>query len=392
MLDAERRLAAAGFVATAVSYGPARMGFGLFLPEFRETFSLSSTSAGLIASASFAAFVAAVLLAGAMIARLGPRAPVLTACALAGTGMGLVAAAGTPAMLAAGVVLAGASPGLSWSPFNDAGNRLVTTEQQPWVLSSVSTGTTVGVALAGALALAASYSGLGWRMVWAIFALAGGAAFVVAARGLRGVGSVAPPSRPTHGLRDLLTDALAPICFVALSHGAISSIYISFAADWVTRSGEMEALSKSEVGAVIFISYGLCGLTGLATGALERQLRLVPLLRAVFLCLTLSLTLLALLPGSAPAVLVSAGLQGACVMIVSAVLAFWSLRLFPALPSLGFTAALLALAAGSALGPAAAGLAMDVVGTPPAFLATAGLSLATATALSARFVRARPAD
>jgi hypothetical protein len=53
------RLTAAGFVATAVAFGPARMGFGLFLPGFREEFALSTSAAGMIASGGFLAFLAA---------------------------------------------------------------------------------------------------------------------------------------------------------------------------------------------------------------------------------------------------------------------------------------------------------------------------------------------
>ena len=34
-----------GFLATAVAFGPARMGFGLFLPNFREEFALTHVSA-----------------------------------------------------------------------------------------------------------------------------------------------------------------------------------------------------------------------------------------------------------------------------------------------------------------------------------------------------------
>jgi fucose permease len=56
-------------------------------------------------------------------------------------------------------------------------------------------------------------------------------------------------------------------------------------------------------------------------------------------------------------------------MTVSAVLSFWSLRLFPGRGSLGFTAALFVAAFGSALGPALAGTVVDAVGPVACFLA-----------------------
>jgi hypothetical protein len=44
-----RRLGLAGFCATAVALGPARDGYGLFLPEIREEFGLSTEVLSFIA-------------------------------------------------------------------------------------------------------------------------------------------------------------------------------------------------------------------------------------------------------------------------------------------------------------------------------------------------------
>ncbi|MEP2830480.1 hypothetical protein [Parvibaculum sp.] len=74
-------------------------------------------------------------------------------------------------------------------------------------------------------------------------------------------------------------------------------------------------------------------------------------------------------------------------MMTSAVLAFWSDRLFPALPSQGFTAVLLAVATGSVLGPVVAGSVADVFGATPMFLGTAALAAAAALAVRSRYIR-----
>jgi predicted MFS family arabinose efflux permease len=60
------------------------------------------------------------------------------------------------------------------------------------------------------------------------------------------------------------------------------------------------------------------------------------------------------------------------IMMVSAVFSFWSVRLFPGRSTLGFTATLLAMAAGSVLGPVLAGLLSAAQGPVAMFLA-AGL-------------------
>ncbi|WP_050664083.1 hypothetical protein [Roseovarius tolerans] len=69
-------LSAAGFAATAISFGPGRMGFGLFVPEFKEAFAMSDTTVGLVSGLGFLGFFVALLLAQAMLGRAGPRAPV----------------------------------------------------------------------------------------------------------------------------------------------------------------------------------------------------------------------------------------------------------------------------------------------------------------------------
>jgi len=89
-------------------------------------------------------------------------------------------------------------------------------------------------------------------------------------------------------------------------------------------------------------------------------------------------------------VIASAGLQGAFVMMMSAILAFWSERLFPELPALSFTVALFAAAVGNVLGPAVAGFVADAFGAGPMFLAAAAVSLGTAAAIRTRVVTERP--
>jgi len=47
------KLSVAGFAATAITYGPAKMGFGLLLSEFRADFALSTGMAGLVSHLGF---------------------------------------------------------------------------------------------------------------------------------------------------------------------------------------------------------------------------------------------------------------------------------------------------------------------------------------------------
>jgi len=73
-------------------------------------------------------------------------------------------------------------------------------------------------------------------------------------------------------------------------------------------------------------------------------------------------------------------------------MAFWSERLYPAMPSFGFTVTLLAMATGSVIGPVTAGVAVDAHGAAPVFLASAALALATAVLLRRDHLVERPAE
>ncbi len=380
------RLAAAGFVATAIAFGPARMGFGLFLPAFREDFALSTTAAGLVASGGFLAFLLALPLTAWLAAQIGQRAPVVAGALSAAIGFALVASASGSAALAAGVALAGASAGCCWAPFNDAAERVVPPVARAGALSAVSTGTTTGVAAAGALALGVTTGALDWRTAWAVFALAALAAALAAFVGLpAGRGG----TRATTAGAGLLKREALPLHGAALLFGATNAVYLSFAADRVVAVGGLPGLPGAGASAVIFLTYGGCGLVGLATGRIEARLGLAALLAAIFAAFAASLALIALVPGSWPGVVVSAGLHGAAVMTISAVLSFWSLRLFPGRGSLGFTAALVAAAMGSVLGPASAGPLVAAVGAQAAFLSFALPPSAMALAFAARSVGVR---
>jgi len=383
-------LSAGGFAATAISFGPARMGFGLFANEFRSAFSLSTSAIGFVSSFGFLGFFIGLLIAQAQLDRSGPRLPVLTGLAAATLGMGLVAAASSLPVLAAGVFLSASSAGLAWTPFNGAVHRNLRDEYRPTALSVVSTGTGVGIALAAVAALVVVLGELSWRFAWAIFAVAGAVALVGNGLSFRRLDRN-PSDVPKHGWRDLARAAAIPVLAIGFTYGATSAIYIAFAADHLVETGGAPGVPVGATPALVYICYGLFGLAGLLSGFAKDRIGLPLLLRLLMLAGALSVALVALSPDSWTGLTLSAGLQGVHVMMTSAVLAFWSERLFPSLPSFGFTAALLAAAAGSVVGPAAAGVVSGAFGPAAMFLGTAALPAVTAILLRDRHARERPA-
>ncbi len=375
-----RDLALTGFAVTAVAYGPARMGFGLFLPQLREDLGLGSALAGLLAGAVFTSFLLSALVAPWLTARHGPRRPVLIGTLLAAVGLLLVAAAPGVPVLATGLVVAGASPGLCWSPFNDAATTHLEERERPGALSVVSTGTTVGILVAGLLAGLGVASGLSWRVAWVVFATAGvGATVLVLVRMPGG----RPAPRPADAaLPPLLAGTAWPVV-AAASFGLTSAVYLAFAGDQVAAAGGTGLVPAPLAAPVLFVAYGTAGVLGLLAGGLELRAGLRVTLLAIFAASGASLALLAV-PVTTVAVLASAALQGAAVMTFSAVLAFWSTRLRPTDATRAFTVALLALAAGGAVGPPVAGVLLAHVGAPATFLGAALLAAATGVALGLR--------
>lgn len=381
-------LASAGFLATAVAFGPARMGYGLFLPELRQTFSLSSTQAGLIASAGFLGFLLALPAAAWLGGRIGQRVPIAAGALLAALGCGLVAAAPGVSWLAAGIALAGTSAGLCWAPFNDAAERVTPASARPGMLSAVSTGTAAGVMAAAALFLAVALGSLDWRLAWTGFALLGLCALLLTFHGV-------PPGRAAVAIRDrpgkpaLLRAAVVPLYGAAVCFGVANAAYLSFAADHVAAAGGLAGLPDRAGAAVIFLVYGLFGLGGLATGRVEARLGIGLLMSVIFAAFAVSIALIALVPQSWAAVLSSAALHGAGVMTISAALSFWSLRLFPGRASAGFTVALFGVAASSVAAPVLAGMLADAAGMGLALLVTAAVPLGAALAFGAAALRQR---
>ncbi|WP_293207753.1 MFS transporter [Parvibaculum sp.] len=383
------KLSAAGFAATAITYGPARMGFGLFLPEFRSVFSISIQEAGMISSLGFFGFFAGLLVSQAMTAASGPRLPIVFGLAAATAGIGLVASAPSLPMLSLGILLAMSSAGFSWTPFSDAINHGVEERLRPTALSLVSTGTGLGITAAGTAALLMSIGGVSWRLCWAIFAIGSALSLLGNWMALRGAAGRPGPRRALRW-RVLFHRAAIPLFGIGFCFGITSTVYISFAADRIAQAGGVPGIPVNVSGSLVFICYGAFGLLGLVTGSAKVALGLPLLLRLLMLASALSSALIALVPTSWTGVVVSAGLQGINVMMMSAAMAFWSDRLFPDFPSRGFTAVLLAVATGSVLGPVAAGSVADAFGAVAMFLGTATLAAVAALAIRSGYIRESP--
>ncbi|WP_143660472.1 MFS transporter, partial [Streptomyces fradiae] len=179
-LSAGGRIGLAGAAVVGVAFGMARYAYGLTLPGIRADLGLSESVLGLIAGATFAGYLAGLLLAGRLAARHGPRAPTTAGGVCGAAGAVIVTLARSPEPLAVGVVLAGSAGGWVWAPYSDIVTRSVPSRQRPRALAVITTGTSGGLVLLGGLAVLAAVGS--WRRVWAGIAIAAVAAALVNVR------------------------------------------------------------------------------------------------------------------------------------------------------------------------------------------------------------------
>jgi predicted MFS family arabinose efflux permease len=369
-LNGALRLGLAGFAATAVAYGPARTGYGLFVPDFREEFGISTWAAGAIGSGLQGGFLLALVVTALLVSRLGPRLLVAAGGVSAVAGMLLVALSPNQVALAAGVFVAGMSAGFCWSPYNDLAGHMVRAESRARVLSAVSTGTTLGIAVSGLVALAAVVGELPWRAAWLAFVAAAVLSAVLNAILLPGMPDRGEVARgPRVGW--IFRAGSSSLFVVAFSFGVVNAFYWSFNADIVSSAG----FPLPNAGQVLYVVLGAAGFIGLLTGDLVDRIGLNSTLRITLLCLGAGTVLLGAAPGSIAAVGAAAVLYGAGVMFMSALLSLWSSAVFPERPSEGFTAALLFFGVGGVVGPAILGAWGGAFGLGSAFVAAAVLIL-----------------
>lgn len=358
-----------------VSFGLARYGYGLLLPDIRVALDLDSAALGLIGAGAYAAYLTATWAAAPMALRLGARTTIVAGGVLAVVGMLVIAVATGPAMLAGGVFVAGASAGLVYPPFSDVVAREIAPRRRGRALAAISSGTGWGVALAAPLALIA---GADWRAAWIWFA---GLAFAVAV-----ANALTLPSRdrepsgvqvPRLSRAWLVRAGSGPLLAGALLVGLGSSVYWTFAVDFAVQQGGHSASQAR----LLLLVVGVASIGGTLAGDLVRSVGGRLALGGSVAVLAVSLGVLASSPGSYPAVLASGALFGLAYNLALAIEAIWSAEVFSDRPSAGLSAVMFALGAGLLAGPAIGGAVAEAFGLAPVLYGAAATVVAVAALL-----------
>jgi predicted MFS family arabinose efflux permease len=355
-----------GAAMIAVTFGLARYGYGLLLPEMQSELAMSANAAGVISSGAFLSYLVANVLTVWLTARLGPRWALGGAAGLAAVGMAVVATAGTTAVLAIGVVVAGAAAGLAFPPYADIVTVAVPRARRALAWSTISSGTGWGVALAAPIAIAAGQS---WRLAWLVFVAAAIGVGVLGVRNAPARNAVTP-RRVQLNWSWFVCPRSGPLLCSALLVGLGSSVWWTFSVDVVREAGIAATPAR--------IAYAVCGAAGILAslsgkvfsrfGLRRSYLTCVVLLTAAFVLLATGTTHLSL-------VLLASVLFGTSYNAVVAAQGVWSAAVFADRPSAGLAAVNTALTIGAITGPTAAGVLIDWSGYSSAVLAAAACTL-----------------
>lgn len=362
-------IAVAGSATVATSFGMARYGFGLLLPDIQDDLLLGLGTLGAIGTLAYVSYLAATVLVTRCVELLGARTTVLGGGLLAVTGTIVVALSTGPVLLGTGVCIAGTSAGLVYAPFGDAVRRLPPVVRAR-TLATINCGTGWGVAVAAPIAI---LTGDAWRTAYLGFAACAALSTLIATRVLPGrtpAPAVPPATKsPQRGLRH----SAVPMIIGALLIGLGSATFWTFAVDHARDAG-----LDQTAGRVLLGIAGVTSLTGLAAadviGRLGARVTFVfaATLEAV------AIATVALAADNLAAVLIASGLFGAAYNTIVAVSVLWATRIYADRPSAGVAAATGAQGVGLLSGPLAGGLLAETASLTTALLGGACILLLAA--------------
>jgi predicted MFS family arabinose efflux permease len=358
-----------GTAMIAVTFGLARYGYGLLLPDMKAEIGIGPNIAGVISSLGYLAYLVANAAVVPVASRLGARTAVAGAAASAALGMAVIAIAGSAWAVAVGVLIAGAAAGMAFPPYAEIVHRHVDSKRRAVVWSTISSGTGWGVVLAGPVAILA---GDQWRVAWASFVVIALIAGVAATR-LAPPRDDVPVRRPQLSPSWFFCPRSRPLLLSAVLVGAGSSVWWVFSVDAMQQAGIAATPAR--------VVYAVCGaamLLGSLSGFAFERLGLRRSYLGSTLLLVVALGLLGAATADLMAALMAAALFGTCYAAVIAAHGVWSAQVFEEHPAAGLAAVSSALTLGTLVGPAAAGVVIDRSGHA---LALAGAAVISGAAL-----------
>lgn len=350
----EKKLIVVGLPMIAVTYGLSRFSYGLMLPYINETMKMAQSTSGFISSLSYIAYCIAIILAMAFSNRAAPKTILIVAGFSSIIGLGIISVSGNAGVLGLGIFLAGLSTGFSSPPYADIIDKNVETKLQNQTNSWINSGTSIGTALTGVIAIIMTDS---WRETYLIFMVI---AIVVLFANYKVL-----PKNQNHALKENVKAGFSkeewsraiPIILASLMLGISCSAYWTFSRDFMLQNENVPGY----LGEWLWVIIGITGLLGGTAGVFINKFGLMPAYRISVIALSTSSLLLGTFADYIMIGFLSPALFGSSYIFMTGVLIVWGISVFKSNPSFGLGIPFLILALGQALGSIFSGVIADQI-------------------------------
>ncbi len=263
-------IVATGTLTIFASLGLARFALGMILPSMGAGLGLSYAQLGYVGTANFLGYLAAVLVARPLAARLGSRLLIAIALLVAGGSMLLMSRAATYAGLVALYCVTGFGSGASNVPMMALVARWFDPSRRGRAAGFVAIGSGFAIVASGKLIPYVNrlVGADGWRTSWMILGLCVSAVAVVALALLRNAPAAAPATSPRAGVARATPPVPPPQGGVVYVLGLLYAIFGYTYAIYVTFVVTMLVREKGFSEAVAGQFWSWVGLLSLVSGPL----------------------------------------------------------------------------------------------------------------------------
>lgn len=362
------KLILAGLPMIAVTYGLSRFSYGLMLPYINEALHMTQSTSGIISSLSYVAYCIAIVAAMMFSRRATSRFILVAAGLLSIVGLGVISVSLTPVGLGAGIFLAGMSTGLSSPPYASIVNTNVQSGAQNQTNAWINSGTSIGTAFTGAVAIMMVDS---WRETYIIF-------MVIAVIVLAANYKVLPRTqtfeeKSSVGFVKEEWKQSVQLILASLLLGISSAAYWTFSRDFIVNLDSVPAY----LGDWLWVIIGLAGLLGGTAGIVINRFGIMNAFRLSTVTLSTASLLLGSWPGSPVVGVLSPFLFGSSYVFITGVLIVWGVSVFRTNPSIGLGLPFLMLALGQAAGSIFSGVIAGSFGYHALFLIASAIGYVT---------------
>ena len=355
----------------AATYGLARFGYGLFLPQFQQAFDLDGATAGMIQAGSFLSYCVAALIA--VPGARWPRLLVVCAGASASTGALAVATAPNAMVFGLGVVVAGAGAGFATPGTVGLISRKIGESRRERAQTTVNSGTGAGLVAAGLLLAGTSEN---WRTGWIVIAVTAMLATMATLTSSR----FRHPHHDRPLKRQSTDDRFRPHDLLMLRRVVVIALFTGAgsAAVWTFGRGALDGASPNafpgqSYSVTAWVLLGAMSIVGALAARLVQRWSLGWAWSATNLAMLLGTAGVGLVPGHPAITFAAISLFGAGYTAMTGVLIIWAMRLTPRTSAASTVILFVSLALGQAAGAWFLGALRDLTSPSAIFLTAAAM-------------------